>query len=305
MFDTISIGAATLDIFLKSDQFSLISQDQKEYLALEYGAKLDVGDFMMQSGGGATNTAVGFARCGLRAAALAEVGKDLAALAIIQELQREGVDLSLLVQERSEQTAVSALLIHEFGGRSVVTARGAARMLTEEDIPLERLQANWIHLSSIGNVNVIKKVAEHCKHNHIRFSWNPGGAELSAMETGELHLNEVFPTVFSVNEEEAQRILTAGYALETAGEIVIVTNGPEGGRWCEHGHWTAFQPEPAAVVQETGAGDAFLAGVVSAYLHDRRTEEAMEWGKRNASSVVQHMGAKTGLLRRADFIADA
>ncbi len=297
MFDTISVGSATLDVFLKSEQFQLIDTHEKSFLAVEYGSKVDVDDFTMQSGGGATNTAVGFARVGLRSAVVAEIGTDLAAQAILHELQKELVDTSFLIQEKSEQTAVSALLINKQGGRSAVTARGAAKMLTLGDIPFERLQANWMHLSSIGNVDVVRALAQHCKKHRIRFSWNPGGAELSWMEKGELHLNEVYPTVFIVNEEESQRLVDAGYDLTTAGEVVIITNGRVGGKWYERGKWSSYEPLVTKAVQETGAGDAFATGVVVAYLHDRRTSEAIEWGKKSAASVVQHMGAKTGLLR--------
>lgn len=297
MFDTISIGSATLDLFLKSKQFFLLDHDEKQFLSVEYGSKVDVESFTMQSGGGATNTAVGFARLGLKAAVIAEIGQDLASEAIVKELEQEKVDTSFLIRERSEQTAVSALLITQQGGRSAVTARGAAKMLTKEDIPFDRLQANWMHLSSIGNLEVIRALAQHAKKHRIRFSWNPGGAELSAMEEGELHLNEIFPTVFIVNAEEGTRISEAGYDLTTAGETVIITDGRKGGKWYERGAWHEYEPLVTKAVQETGAGDAFATGVAAAYLHDRRTPQAIEWGKRSAAAVVQHMGAKTGLLK--------
>jgi hypothetical protein len=34
---------------------------------------------------------------------------------------------------------------------------------------------------------------------------------------------------------------------------------------------------------------------VAAYLYDRLTPEAISWGKSQASGVISHMGAKTGL----------
>lgn len=304
MFDTISVGSATLDLFMKSKQFSLVPNvfDGDEGLCLHYGSKLDVDDFFMQSGGGATNTAVGFARLGLRAAVIAEIGKDAAGMVVKQELETAGVDLQFLVQEKSEQTGVSALLIAAEGGRSVVTARGAARMLTPEDIPYAQLMCNWMHLSSIGNLDVVRTLAIHNQRHRQRFSWNPGGAELAWMESGELHPTEVAPTVFCVNAEEMQRLVNAGYERETLGEVVIVTDGSRGGQYFADGKWTSYAPSPVAALQETGAGDAFITGVAAAFLHDRLVDEAVAWGVANAASVVQHMGAKTGLLRREQLI---
>lgn len=308
-FDTLSIGSATLDIFLKSSEFAVqpgkdpSTGEKISILSLRYGSKMNVEEFALQSGGGATNTAVGFARLGLRAGVIAEIGIDAAAPVILQDLEREGVSTDLLVQEQSEQTAVSALLIAADGGRSVATGRGAAQMLTVSDLPLERIRTHWVHMSSIGNVDVVRAVAKWCKKHSISLSWNPGGAELAALENGELHLNEVPSTVFCVNDEEAARLTQAGYAIEGAGKIVVVTAGRAGGKYCEHGMWHDFQPKDAPAVQETGAGDAFITGVAAALLHDRKVAVAIEWGKSNAASVIQHLGAKTGLLRREDLVS--
>lgn len=288
---------------MKSPDFHLEEQHgakkDEVWLCLRYGSKLNATEFAMQSGGGAVNTAVGFSRLGLRAAVIAEMGTDLAAKLIIEELKEEKVDTSLLVQEPDEQTAVSSLLIAAEGGRSIVTARGAAKMLTVEDIPFAQLQCNWIHLSSIGNTEVVRQVAAHAKKHHIRFSWNPGGAELEAMVRGELHLHEVYPMLFVVNEEEAAALTEAGYDLETAGTVVVITAGREGGKYfsVEAHQWVSFQPTKVKAIQETGAGDAFVMGMSAAFLHDREVAEAVEWGKASSASVIQYMGAKTGLLR--------
>lgn len=308
MFDTISVGSATLDMFLKSHHFSLIKElpadpqnpqsTTQEGLCVPYGSKLDVDDFTMQSGGGGTNTAVALARLGFRSAVVAEMGTDLPSKVILQELTDEKVDTSLIVQEPDEQTAISALLVSGEGGRSIVTARGASKMLTYKDIPFNKMQAHWIHISSIGNTEVVLAIAKHARQKRIRFSWNPGGAELKAISEGEIHLQEVYPTLFAVNQEEATTIEQAGYQLESAGDTVVITNGAQGGRFYEHGRWQDFAGGKVKVVQETGAGDAFASGMIGAYLHDRLTPEAIEWGKANAQSVIGSMGAKTGLRRK-------
>jgi len=158
MFDTISVGSATLDIFLKSSKFNLVDEvagiTAEKALCMPYGDKLNVDDFAMQSGGGATNTAVAFARLGFKAAVISEMGQDLPAQVILQELKAENVDVSMMIQEADERTAISALLVSGEGGRSIVTARGASKLLTVQDIQFDRLQANWVHISSLGNVEV-------------------------------------------------------------------------------------------------------------------------------------------------------
>lgn len=294
MFDAITVGAATLDIFLKSKDYQLRGDE----LVLAYGGKMNVDELVLQSGGGATNVAVGLARLGLRAAAVIEMGTDVPAKIIIDELKAEGVHLDFMVQEPDEQTAVSALLIGSDGGRSVVTARGAARMLTVDDIPFAKIQAHWLHLSSLGNTELLLAIAKHCHEKRIRLSWNPGNFEIDAMVEGKLHPNEVYPDVLFVNNEEAEKIEKVGNDVTTLAQTVIITAGREGGRYYTRSTgWQSFAPAKTKVVQETGAGDAFAAGVIAAHLHDRPLPAAIEWGTINAASVIQHMGAKTGLKR--------
>lgn len=308
MFDTISIGSATLDIFLKSKQFVVVPHSDavggEAAICQPYGGKIDVDSFFMQSGGGATNTAVALRRLGLQSAVIAEMGDDLAAKAIRHELQMEDVDAHLVVTEPTEQTAVSALLIATDGDRAAITARGAARQLTVDDVRWSELQANWIHISSLGNLALLQRIAQHCRQHRIHFSWNPGGSELTMLEKGELHPNEVYPYILCVNSEEAERVTKAGYELETLGEQIIITDGAKGGRYCEHGVWQEYAPaRQTKVVQLTGAGDAFIAGVMAGCLHDRLLPEAIRWGTICASGVIAQMGAKTGLPTLAQLEA--
>jgi ribokinase len=197
---------------------------------------------------------------------------------------------------------VSALLIAADGGRSVATGRGAAHMLTIKDLPLERIQTNWVHMSSVGNIEVVRAVGKWCAEHRISLSWNPGGVELAALESGELHLNELPTTVFCVNDEEAAHLTDARYPLESAGKMVVITEGRTGGKYYEYGKWSTYESAGVQAVQETGAGDAFVTGLVAGLLHDRRLEEAVQWGVKSSASVVQHMGAKTGLLRRSELL---
>jgi sugar/nucleoside kinase (ribokinase family) len=224
------------------------------------------------------------------------MGDDLAAKAIRHELQAEDVDAHFLVVEPTEQTAVSALLIATDGDRTAITARGAARQLTVKDVHWPAVQANWIHISSLGNRELLQKVAQHCRQHRIHFSWNPGGSELTMLEQGELHPNEVYPYILCLNHEEAERVVKAGYELETMGEQIVVTDGAKGGRYCEHGVWKDYaSSSPKKVVQLTGAGDAFISGVIAGSLHDRLLPEAIRWGAICAGGVIGQMGAKTGL----------
>jgi len=72
MLDVLSIGAATIDIFVKSKQLTL----DKNLLCLENSSKNEIDQSLLASGGGATNSAVSFSRFALKSACLSLIGTD-------------------------------------------------------------------------------------------------------------------------------------------------------------------------------------------------------------------------------------
>src|SRR3989338_4666669 len=185
MLDVVAIGSATLDIFLKSYQFTIDKHENGIYLCEKYEGKIEAQELVMTSGGGATNAAVSYARKGLAVAPIIELGRDPAAEMILLELAREKVDLSLVIQEPDETTAVSVILLSGKGGNSIVTFRGASRQLTASDIPFDKLgmilkPGGWIHLTSVGgDMELVEKVLSWGKEKGRKVYWNPGGQEIS------------------------------------------------------------------------------------------------------------------------------
>lgn len=153
-----------LDIYVKSSQFKVVDSDlfpSGVALCEAFGAKIEVDNVTMASGGGATNNAVSFTRKGINAACIAEMGTDLASASILHELEAEKVDTSLIIREPSETTGVSVIMVAGEGGRSIISCRGAASMLGENDIPWDKLDTKWLHISSLGgNVELLEKLLE-------------------------------------------------------------------------------------------------------------------------------------------------
>lgn len=75
-----------------------------------------------------------------------------------------------------------------------------------------------------------------------------------------------------------------------------MTDGKAGGQVCTGGRCWHYEPRLVEAVEETGAGDAFGSGLTAALISGKSIEEAIEWGKNQAASVVSHMGPKKGLL---------
>ncbi|HCC84912.1 MAG TPA: hypothetical protein DEP87_04490 [Candidatus Pacebacteria bacterium] len=307
MFQVITIGSALVDIFVHSSQFASQSSERDELLCLTSGDKLDIEGFRVFSGGGATNTAVGFQRLGFQTGIICELGRDDLAQIILNDLKRERVMTQLVIAEKKEQTGGSIILVDQVGGRTVLVHRGAASLLDTYDIsPFWLSQTRWVHLSSIaGRLPALEKIFQTLTRSHeVGLSWNPGKTELELLRTHQLKLSEIPCQIFFVNQEEWQLLGSVqAEVLENFSEVVV-TAGKAGGMVYVSGKpaWKFLSQSQSVVADETGAGDAFATGFVSAKILGHSTRIAIAWGVKNAGSVISYYGAKLGLLDRDRLI---
>lgn len=311
-YDVVSVGTATLDIFMKSDKFKVVqSGDIPGGIAMceVYGGKMEVEEVAMVSGGGASNTAVSFARKDLKSAIVAEMGNDPQSLLIHRDLEQDGVDTRFLVQEQGETTAVSVVLIAADGGRSIMVHRGASAMLTKSDVPLDDLETRWMHISSLGgNLDLLKTLLNWAKSKGVRVSINPGLKEIS-------HKEKLLPLlglaeILFINRDEARDLWGIDYSDDTlwksqqglpGAHVTVMTDGANGGKVCIDGKVSFYDGvKLKKVVDTTGAGDAFASGMVSGVLYGKSYDQAVLWGIKNATNVLKYVGAKKGLLKLSE-----
>jgi sugar/nucleoside kinase (ribokinase family) len=178
-----------------------------------------------------------------------------------------------------------------------MTFRGAAKQLSHKDIPFTQLeQVPAIHLSSIGNADLVREIAIFSKEKGIHLSWNPSAAELKdvVLQSSEVLHNSI--QVVCVNDLEYEEIHDHQESLNKIATTIIVTKGKEGGEVFSNGSNYPYLAKPVIAVSELGAGDAFISGFVGGRLLKMSIEESILRGTQNAASVVQHLGAKKGLL---------
>jgi sugar/nucleoside kinase (ribokinase family) len=314
-YDVICAGSALLDVLVKSGKFTKVpSGDFSDGVALceEYGGKSEVDALVVATGGAGTNNAVSFKRKGLNTALIAEVGKDLVAATIKEELNREVVDISMLSEVQGEETGLSVILIAPDGGRSALIYRGASKMLTKEDIHWDQVRANWLYLSTLGgDLALMEGLIGHGKTYGMKVVVNPGMGEIDKLRRQETRyrLEDLFQgiEVLMMNREEAAAL--TGLPLEDDSawrgtwtipgpRWLVVTDGKNGGMVTGEGRQLYYEAEKCQVVEETGAGDAFGSGFVYALIQGKEIETAVKWGLKQSVSVISFMGAKQGLLTK-------
>src|SRR5680860_346644 len=162
MVKMLTIGAAVQDVFLShSPGFKPVSDvpAHEVFMKLELGNKADVNNINFSTGGGATNAAVTFARQGLDAAFMGTIGHDPAGLAVLDDLDKEGVDTTHISYSPKLNTGYSLLLLAPSGERTILTYRGASTHYDAQYFDLEKVDADWIYISSMaGNMDVLDKI---------------------------------------------------------------------------------------------------------------------------------------------------
>lgn len=188
MYDIITFGSATKDIFIKTRNPKIV-KDKKSFITgkgvcFSLGSKVDIKEIMFASGGGGTNTAVTFTNQGFRAAYCGAVGNDLAGQEIINEMANHGVDTQLIIKSKKKPTNHSIVFSGIDSDRTILVYRGASEELKKEDIPWQKLQAKWFYIAPLSGelCNVFGDLIDFAVENKIRIALNPGNCQLALPE---------------------------------------------------------------------------------------------------------------------------
>jgi sugar/nucleoside kinase (ribokinase family) len=295
----ITIGSALVDIFIRSEHFS---KDTHGVVRVgEVGGKFDVSSFILKTGGGAGNVATGFARLGFDSAVISETGQDELARMVMEDLEKEKVDTSLMIHEKKEETGGSVILVLADGSRAALVHRGASSLLDPKDIDIKELShANWVHISSLsGRLDTLKHVFSVLKFHGVKTSWNPGSSDLKLIKEGKLEVEDICAQVLILNKQEWEMIDGHQTKLKKCIKQIVVTDSVRGGKvFLENGQKIDYKAKETKSVDNTGAGDAFAVGYVASILRGDSIERATYCGAKNSASVVKHFGAKQGLKKR-------
>lgn len=311
-FDVISFGSAILDVFLKSPDFQILKTQgvfKSPLLTIPYGIKSEVSDLVVSSGGGGTNTAVGFARLGLKSAVVARCGWDLTGKTIRQEIKKEKVTDEFLIQIEGEKTDYSTILIGPDGNRTILVYRGQTR-LESSFIDFKRLNSFWFYIASLeGNLELLSLIIDWAQKNHTKIALNPGQNEIE--QTEDLLRLAQKVDVFTVNQQEANKLtgvssgkkeVLAKLSSLLPKTIVVITEGEKGVRVNIPGKGELIMESfKVEMVDQTGAGDGFSSGLVGGLVKGLEIEKALKLGAANGASVVTKIGAKEGLIKQQEI----
>lgn len=302
----VSLGKTTQDVFVRSARdFVPRPGPTGRVLSLPLGAKLDLDDLTVTTGGNAANAATTFARQGLRSVFLWAVGTDPVSTRMLEDLREDGVDVSHVVVEPGRVPSISLVLLAASGERTILNHRGTTPAQGLQRIDLSPIAtADWLYVSSLaGDLALLAAAIDEAKASGARVLMNPAGAELERLRTllPQIHRCDVL----AVNAEESRLILGSleqdavelARGLARLGPAALVTDGPRGAAYADGTHIvTAGIRRSVEVVDSTGCGDALASGFLSRLAKEEPLHRCMSFATANAASVLSRLGARTGIL---------
>jgi sugar/nucleoside kinase (ribokinase family) len=228
-------------------------------------------------GGSASITAVAAARLGLRVALIAAVGADPAGTFMLDQLAKEGVDVSAVAIRDDLPTAMTVALSRG-GDRAILTALGAVASLTAADIPPALLtRARHVHASALfllpdslwpGLAAALAGARAAGVTTSLDTNWDP------SQRWHDERLSAVLAQADVLLPNEAEALALSGAAdldaavpaLLATGPKLVVKLGERGALCAESSARQRVSLPPVIPVDTTGAGDCFNAGLIAGLL---------------------------------------
>ncbi|MEV6489664.1 carbohydrate kinase family protein [Actinoplanes sp. NPDC051633] len=257
------------------------------------------------SGGGqASNTAAWLAHAGAAVTLVAAVGDDVAGRSLIAELTAQGVRCA--VRAHAGATTGTVVVIATEGERTLITDPGAALLLDPADVTAAIKDADdavHLHLSGYALLNEGSRAGGLAALGAAR----DRGLTVSVDASSAAPLRRVGAFLDWVrgvdlllcNADEAAVLAGPGSPPAQAEVLahfarnVVVKLGPDGAIWRGgDGVLRSWATDRVPVIDPTGAGDAFAAGLLRAWCSGSSPEAALAAGAASGAEAVTRVGAR-------------
>ncbi|MBI3559363.1 carbohydrate kinase family protein [Candidatus Gottesmanbacteria bacterium] len=312
-FDIITFGSATQDIIVKPRNVTLLKYNKDspsgKDVCFPIGSKVDVDEMDFYGGGGGTNTAATFASQGFKTAFCGTVGEDVSGQEIVDGLKKLKINTDFVLITSKKLTNHSIVILNNQKDRTILSYRGAAELMSKEEIPWGKLKTKWLYLAPLSGLlcDNFEDLVNFAFEQKIKIAVNPGMAQLSLPNFSEI-VKKI--DVLLLNQEEASFLTKIPFEQEEeifkkmdawCPGVLVMTKGGEGVTVSDNQHhYWATPSADRNIVDTTGAGDAFGSGFVAEFINSSDIEKAIQLGMANAVSCISQIGAQNGLLKKGD-----
>ena len=270
-------------------------------------------NFVIGPGGKGSNQAVAAAKAGAQTYFISKIGDDQFGSMAKEIFKNSGVDYSNVVISKDHSTGAAGILVNEETGANAINVfPGAAGAITKEDIDKaeETIKNSSIFLTQLeAPKDVVTYALKKANNLNVKTIFNPApAAEIDS---------SLFPLIdyFTPNETEASfyvdhDVVTYEDAEKAASQLldkgiknVVITLGEKGAYFAnsEEKFSLPIANLSNPVVDTTGAGDAFNAGLAVALTEGQKIKDSLIFASATAGLSTTKIGTANSMPSREEI----
>lgn len=253
------------------------------------------------AGGKGANQAYAAAKTGASVTFMTKIGKDQFSHFAKEHLASTGIDKTLIIESDDKPTGNALIYVSEQGGENMIAVYSGANtsIQHEEVVQAEQhiLSADLFVTQLENNIDAIKQAMMLAHQHDVKVVLNPAPYHERTPE--------LIPFVNMVTPNETEASLMSGIEvtdLATAKqaaikinqmgvETVVITRGSQGALLYENDRFMEVGAIKSAVVDTTGAGDAFNGALAAQLVKGSSLLDAAKYANAYASLAVERIGA--------------
>ena len=305
-FDCVLCGSCVADILVRPVPLEV---------AIGGGRLLHAEPIEVVTGGIVCNSGIAMSRLGMKTAAFSYVGRDDFSAVIRRRLEAEGLDCSLLLTHPTAATSTTAVLIDPSGERSFAHCVGAPKLI-DKSLLLAHLDVfACSRMMLIGYYSLmpnlepdLPEVFQAIRKTGCQVALDAAGdgGAMQPLDRILPHVDVYFPSldeaIHQTHESDPRKILDLFRACGAPGLLGIKLGSkgailsPTAGQYVE----IPCATPPGPVVDTTGAGDCFFAGLLTGLLKGMDPVQAGRLAAATGACCVTDFGATAGVRNYAE-----
>ena len=276
------------------------------------GRLLAIDAMPVKAGGCAANVAIDLAKQGLSVDIIGCLGRDTAAKTLTASLEQQHVGCGHMVYSEKYPTSRTVILLVEGQDRRFIHMFGANQALTAGHIQHAWLEG--VKVFYLGGLFAMPGIKAPELHRLLKLCRSKGivtvvDVVIAQQWTGGEELATLLPEIdyFTPNDDEAHQITGLTDPLDQlrffekrGAHTVIITQGKSGAVASRGGRYWRSGIFPANVVDPSGSGDAFDAGVITAIRRGWDLPQMLAYASALGSSATRAVGTTDGVFTAAE-----
>lgn len=258
------------------------------------------------------------AKLGAKTGMIGVVGQDGFGRCVINRLEENGVDCSMVRAEKEASTGVAFVCYFSDGSRNFLyhVHQAAPGMMSDKDIDIVKLKGTkWLHITgftmalSQSSAEAVNKILEELPEDtKISFDPNIRPESLSVEQIKELCEPVIKRASLIFPSKSEAKMLTGAQSDEEGcrqwaaqGKIVVLKNGEAGSRIYEKEQIMDVPSFSVEEVDPTGAGDTFCGAFIVGLCENKSLKECARFANAAGAMSVRKQGPMEGAPSREEL----